>query len=149
MFAGVWLVIGIEDLADRFRGNLLIDRAEIIAGVEGLEIKGFDSLGLPETQQVCCCNSISGYRGIIRSPFDGKFGNPAHPETVLLVIIRLGAAAEIYIVSDLGARDLPGVTGAKPFISHFNLLSVPDLLIKGAEFIADPVPDCRNLERCK
>ena len=44
LLADLRLVVGVEDLADRFGNDLLVDGLVVVADVEGLEIEGFDGL---------------------------------------------------------------------------------------------------------
>ena len=43
-FPDLRLVVGVENLADRFGNNLLVDRLVVVADVEGLKIEGLDGL---------------------------------------------------------------------------------------------------------
>jgi len=75
--------------------------------------------------------------------------NGQETEMNTLVPVCLSPPAKIYVISDLGPVDLPGVSRIKPIVGLFDLPSVTDLLIKNAEFIPDAVADRLNIQRRK
>ena len=45
--AGLWLVVGVENLGDGFRGHLVLDGFVVVTGVEGLQREGLDGPRTP------------------------------------------------------------------------------------------------------
>src|SRR6516225_5997750 len=75
--------------------------------------------------------------------------NPPHALASVGVREGLTVTAETYIAAELGVHDLPGVTFLQPLVDHLDLRAATNLLIEDAEFIADPVTDGGELERCE
>ena len=76
-------------------------------------------------------------------------GMPAYPVLTALIVIVLGAPAELHIEADFRAHDLPRIPEAQPLVRKLDLPAVTNRLIEDAELVADSVADGRNVERCQ
>ena len=141
------LVVRIEHLGDVLRMHLVLDRAVVVAVVEGGEIERLDRLGLPEAEVVAGADAVAEDGGVVGHALDDRVGNPAHAVAALLVGPGLGVAAELHVVGDFGPGDLPGVAEAQPFVGDLHLPAVLDGLVEDAELVADAVADGGHFER--
>ena len=139
-------VVGIKDLGQVFRSDLLIHRPVIVADVECLEVEGFAGLGLPQPQDVAGVDLVAQDRGVVGNPPHRAVGNPAHPEMALLVDIPFGPAAHPHLNAHFGPAYLPGIAELEPFVGIFHLPAILDPLIEDAELVADAIADGRHLE---
>jgi len=62
------------------------------------------------------------------------------------ICIALGAATDLHHVLDVVTRHFPGIAEAQPFVRHFVLPAIADLLVEDAELVTDPVADGGDLE---
>ena len=147
LLAGFRLVVRIEHLGDGFRRDLLVHGAVVVADVERFEIEGLGGLGLPQAQQVRGGHAVAGHGRVVGDALDHLLGKPAHAISAGLVVVRLGAPAELHVERDFRAHDLPGVAEAQPLVRHLDLPAVTNRLIEDAELVADAVADRRNVER--
>ena len=79
LLAGGGLIIGIEHLGDGLGDDLLLDRAIVVAPVEGLKIEGFRGLRFPEAKEIDHRSIVSRYGGIIGNALDDPVRNPPYP----------------------------------------------------------------------
>ena len=141
------LVVRVEHLGDVLRMHLVLDRAVVIAVVEGGEIERLDRLGLPEPEVVAGAHAVAEDRSVVGHALDDGVRNPAHAVTALLIGPRLGAAAELHLVGDFGPGDLPRIAQAQPLVGDLHLPAVLDGLVEDAELVTDAVADGRHFER--
>jgi hypothetical protein len=73
--------------------------------------------------------------------------NPA--VAVGAAVMKLVHASDIWIhlVADFGANNFPGIAVSQPFVSPFNLPTIPDRLLKDPEFVPNAVTDGGQFQR--
>ena len=147
--AGLGLVVRIEHLGDRFRCDLLVDGAVVVADVEAVEVERLRGFRLPQPQQVGRRDPVAGDGRVVGDALHDAVRHPSHPVLAAFVLVPVGAAAERHVVAGLRPDDLPGVAEAKPLVGQLDLPSVADRLIEDAELVADAVADGRHAERCQ
>ncbi len=135
------LVVGVEDLGDRFRGDFLLDRAVIVPAVEIGEVKGLRGLRTPQAKQRAGIDAVTRDGRIIRYTNHYPRRHPLDPITALLILIRLGMPAQFDHLRELRPGNLPDVAEAQPFVGYFDLPAVLDDLVENAEFVANAVAE--------
>ena len=145
--APVRFVVRVEHFRDGLGLHLVLDRAVVVAVVEGLEVERLDRLGLPKAQRVAGVDAVAEDRRIVGDALDLGLGNPAHAKAALFVGERLGASAELHVVGDFRPRDFPRVAVPQPLVGDFALPAIADGLIEDAELVADAIADGRHFDR--
>src|SRR6266853_844124 len=140
------LVVRIEELADRFRARLLGAGAEIIAGVEHVELERVGRARRPQPQRVDVLAAPTHDRCVVG---DGLHGFRRMPDRALasLGFDVFDAAAEMNVVDHLRPLEFPGVAETQPLIGIFLLPALRDDLAEQAEIVTDAVADGGNGER--
>ena len=147
LLAARLLVVRVEDLGEIFAGHLLVDRAVVVAAIEGAEVEGLGRLGLPQPQRVRRVDVIAEDGRVVGNAIDDVARHPARALAAVFVVPDFGVAAELHVAAPLGPRDLPGIAVAQPLVGLFDLPAVDDLLLEDAELVADAVTQRRHLER--
>ena len=146
LLARLGLVVGVEHLGDRLGDHLLLDRAVVVAGIEGVEGQFLHRACTPQGQGVAVVHPVALDGCAVVHALDGTLRNPAHPLGVLLVAVVLSVAAPHHAVVQLRLDDFPGVALGQPVVGLLDLPAVADVLIEDAEFVADAVADRRALQ---
>ena len=102
-------VVGVEDLADRLGGDLVVDGPLVVALVEGLEVERLHRLGAPQPQDVRQTGAVAGDRGVVGHALDLAVGSPVHAQAAGLVAGVFAAAPETDAEGDLRPPDLPRI----------------------------------------
>ena len=128
--------------------DLLLDRAVVVAAVEGGEVERLGRFRLPQPQRVRGVVAVAEDRRVVRHAVDdacsGTQRTRRRPCSSTLV---LGVAAELHLLRPLRPRDLPRIAEAQPLVGALDLPAVDDLLMKDAELVADAVAERRDLQR--
>src|SRR5208282_778579 len=138
--------VRIEDLGDVLGTHFLLNRPIIIALVVGGKVEGLDCLSLPQPKQIRGPDPITKDRGVVRFSFDNVVWHPSHPVMALIVRPLLGVSAKFHLVVDFWANNFPRIAVSQPFVSPFNLPTVPDRLLKDPKFVPNAVTDRRDLQ---
>ncbi len=140
------LVVRIEELADRLRARLLGAGAEIVAGVEDVELERIGRARRPQPQRVDVLAAPADDRRVVGDRLHGFAGTPDRA-VAALVVDMLDAAAEMHVVDHLRPLKFPRIAEAQPFVRIFLLPALRDDLAEQAEIVADAVADGRNGQR--
>src|SRR5262245_46703840 len=147
--AGGRLVVRIQHLAQILRVDLALDRAVVIAHVEGLEIERLHRLRAPQPQQLRVAGAEAADRRVVVPPAHDAAGNPAHAVAPVRAGVMLGAAAQLDVERDLRPRDFPRVAVTQPLVGALDLPPVLDALVEYAVLVADTVTDRGDLQSCE
>ena len=134
------LVVRIEEFADRFRARFLGDGAEIVAGVEDVELERIGRARRPQPQRVDVLAAPADDRGVVGDGLHG-FGRMPDGAVAAAVVDMLDAAAEMNVIDHLRPLEFPGVAEAEPFVGIFVLPALRNDLAEQAEIVADAVAD--------
>src|SRR5271154_3895880 len=145
-FAAQLFVVGIQDLGDVLGGDLLLDRAVVVAAVEGLEVERFVRFSSPQAQQVYPWHPVAEDRRIVRDSPDDSIGNPFGARHPRLASAGLDPAAEADVVKVLRPHYFPRIAAAQPFVGLLHLPSVTNLLAEDAELVTNAVADRRHFQ---
>jgi len=139
-------IVGVEHFRDVFREDLLVYGPIIVAYIEGLEFEGFNGFRLPKPQQVTGVHPVSQDGSVVGDPFHRPVRKPANLVAAPIILIRFGSPPKAHLVENLRTCNLPGVAQVKPLVGMFHLPPIANFLVEDAEFVADPVPDGRDLQ---
>ena len=140
------LVIRIQELADRFGAGFFRDGAEIVAGVEDVELERIGRARRPQPQRVDVLAAPAHDRGVVGDRLHG-FRRMPDRAVAALVLDMLDAAAEMYVIDHFRPLEFPGIAEAEPFVRIFLLPAVRDDLAEQAEIVADAVADGGDRQR--
>ena len=141
------LVVRIQELADRLGARLLGAGAEIVAGVEDVELQRIGRARRPQPERVDVLAAPADDRGVVGDGLHGFAGMP-DSAAAALVIDMLDAAAEMDVIDHFGPLQFPGVAEAQPFVGIFLLPALVDDLAEQAEIIADAIAAGGNGKGC-
>ncbi len=141
------LVIRIKELADRFGARLLGDGAEIVAGVEDVELEGVGRARRPQPQRVDVLAAPADDRGVVGDRLHGFRWVPDRAVASLRLDV-FDTAAVMHVIDHFRPLEFPGVAEAQPFVGIFLLPAIVDDLAEQAEIIADAVAD-RGDRQCR
>ena len=80
--------------------DLLLDRAAVVADVEGLEVELLGGLGAPQAQGVGGVDAVAGDRRVVGTPLHDAVRDPAHAVAAAARRVHaLGVAAELDVDS--------------------------------------------------
>ena len=145
-FSDLWLVVGVEHLAQGLGEGLLRHRPVVVADVKILEVERFDRLGFPQAQRVASVDPVTQDGRVVGHALHLVSLYPANRVTPLRVGVPLAVAAELDVERDLRPHELPGVSTLEPLVGDLHLPAVLDRLIEDAELISDTVTNGRHLE---
>jgi hypothetical protein len=134
------VVVRVEHPADVLGAGPRLDRPDVVALVELVEIELLHGAGPPQPERVDGRGPVPRDRRVKRR---GQHVFRLHPlvaETSLLVGEGAYAAVELHPEAVSGPRDLPGVAVAQPAIGHLDLGAVDDPLMKDSVVVAQAVP---------
>jgi len=140
------LVIRIQELADRFGARLLGAGAEIVTGVEDVEIERIGRARRPQPQRVDVLAAPAHDRGVVGDRLHG-FRRMPDRAVAALDVDMFDAAAEMHVIDNFRPLEFPGVAEAEPFVGIFLLPAVGDDLAEQAEIVADAVADGGDRQR--
>jgi hypothetical protein len=140
------LVIRVEELADRFGAGLFRAGAEIVAGIEHVELERVGRPRRPQPQRIDVLAAPAHDRGVVG---DGLHGFRRIPDRAVAAFLFdvFDAAAEMHVVDHLRPLEFPGVAEAQPFVGIFVLPALRDDLAEQAEIVADAIADGGNGQR--
>ena len=113
------LVVGIENLGEILRDDLLVHRAVVVATIEHLEIERLGRFRAPQSKRVGRVRVVAENRRVVRDADHDALGQPAHAMAPLLVGPRLGVAADFDLDRPFGRAMSQGV----PKRSHLSVRS--------------------------
>ena len=136
-FSRNMIVIWIKHLTDRTCKVLLLYCFLIISFIKGIQIKGIDCFGIPDTKSIYNAIAISNYRNIIR--------NSLYRLVIFLYILISSVfrftysyiTSEFYFHSILRTFHLKRIALFQPIIRCFYLKSILNLLFKHTILITD------------
>ena len=138
---------GIEHARQRIGLVALAQRADVVAGVEGVEQDRIERQARPEPQRVDPLAAPADHRRVVG---DGENAVLRLPDVALeapgLVGDRFDRAAEADLEGPLAALELPGIAVLEPGLRQFDLPAVMDLLAEHAVDVADAVAVRRHLD---
>ena len=132
-------VAGIEHLGDRLGADRIRERADIVAGVEGVELDRVGRARRPEPERVDVPPAPADDGRVEADRLDGLAGMPDVAHEFAVARDRLDPAAEADGVIDLGALEFPGIAVRQPVLGHFLLPAAADDLPEQAVVVADAV----------
>ena len=144
--ADLGLVVRVQHLGDGLRGDLVLDRLVVVAGVECVQRERLDGPRAPQRQHVAGVHAVTLDRGVVGDALDAPAGHPPDAVAAGVVGVVLGVAAPLDEVVHVGFGDLPRVSVGQPVVGLLDLPAVVDLLVEDAELVADAVADGRPLE---
>ena len=139
-------VVRVEELADRFRARFLRGGADVVAGVEHIELERVGRARRPEPQRVDVLAAPAHDRRVVGDGLDGFRRAPGRAIASLLIDM-FDAAAEIDLIDHFGALEFPGVAEAQPFVGIFVLPALRDDLAEQTEIITNAVADGGDRQR--
>jgi hypothetical protein len=142
---GGTFVVRIKEFADRFGARLLGRGADIVAGIEHIELERIGRACRPQPQRIDALATPSDDRGVIRHRLHGFRRMPDRVVAAFLLHM-LDTAAEMDVVDHLRPLEFPGVAEAQPFVRIFLLPALIDDLAEQAEIVADAIADRGNAE---
>ena len=140
------LVVGIENLGQVFRDDLLFHGPVVVAAVEGFEIEGFGRAGLPEPQGVGGIRPIPANGRVIGYALDHLPRHPADMGFAVVIRESLGIAPQLDLDRPFRARYVPRIPETQPLIGFFNLPAIDDGLLEDAVLITDAIAQRRHVE---
>ncbi len=136
-------IIRVEDFRQGFGFGLVLDRLDIIALIEFLQVKIPGGARRPQAQIGHIVIAITGNRHVIGHG-DHRLGvEPFTAAMAVLVFNALAAAVKFDLVNHIGALELPRIAVAQPVVGMLDLLAVPDGLREQAKIITHPVAETR------
>ena len=139
-------VVGVEDLGDRLRVDLVGDRALVIADVEQLEVELAGGPRPPQPEEVDGGGAPTGNQGVVRLAEDPLLGLPADRQPTVGVGGVDRAAAEADLDHVVGLGELPGVAVVKPRVGALDLAAVAEALAEDPVFVAEAVAHRGDVE---
>ncbi|MCY1417622.1 hypothetical protein D9M71_331620 [compost metagenome] len=137
--AGLGAVGRVQHPRDTFGAGHLGHRAQVVTGVEALQMQFFQRPRPPQAQGVDAGTPPADHRRVIG---DRPYGLGRRPHLALLAIgVMHGfhAAAETDRVDHLGPLELPGVAEIQPVLGLLLLPAIDHRLAKQAMFITDAI----------
>src|SRR5262249_19845260 len=131
--------VRIEDTADVLRSGAGLDRADVVALVEFLEVELLDGPGSPQAQRVDGLRSVARNGSVERR---GQHVARVHPlvgQTAPVVHEFPNAAEEAHAETVAGTGNLPRIAVAEPGVGHLHLASADDPLVKDSIIVAEPI----------
>ena len=135
------VVLRVEHLGDVLGQVLLLDGADVVAGVEHLEVELVGGAGAPQPHRRHRVVAVAHDGRVVGDAEHALAIDPADAESALPVGHHGGMAAELDGERELGAGDLPGIAEPEPLVGSLDLLAVADHLVEAAELVADAVPE--------
>ncbi|MGY4432985.1 hypothetical protein ACVWWO_005462 [Bradyrhizobium sp. F1.13.1] len=140
------LVVRIEEFTNGFRARLLGAGADIVAGVEGVELQRIGRTCRPQPQRVDVLAAPADDRRVIGHRLHG-LGRMPDRAIPALVFDVLDTAAEANVIDHFGPLQFPGVAEAEPFVRVFLLPALIDDLAEQAVIVTDAVADRGDRQR--
>ena len=141
LFAGLGVVVRVENLADGLGHVLLPDRFLVASAVEGLQIEFLRRLRLPEAEKIDRLRAETRDRYIIRHADDLAEVDPDRAGASASVVNRLDVSVDWDFLLVLRADDLPRGAVSDPGVGEFDLIAVAELLLEKAVLVMDAVAD--------
>jgi hypothetical protein len=134
------------NLGDRLRGDLVLDRLVVVAGVEGFQRERLDGPRAPQREHVAGVDAVALDGRVVGDTFQQPTRHPPGAVVGGVIGVVLGVASPLDQEGDVGFGDLPRVSAGQPVVGLLELPAVVDLLVEDPEFVADTVADCWTLE---
>ena len=113
------LVVGVEDLGDRFALHLGVDGSVVVTVVKALEVERLHGFRFPQTQQVGAAAPIAKHRRVIRDAFH----HPGRDPPLAHVARRAGGPFRRPSETNLARQLRPGISQGFPNRSHSSVIS--------------------------
>ena len=140
------LVVRVEEFADRFRARLLGHGAEIVAGVEDVELERIGRARRPQPQRIDVLAAPADDRRVVGHRLHGFRRTPCRAVAAAVIGV-LDMAAEVDVVDHFRPLEFPGVAETQPFVGIFVLPALRDDLAEQAEIVTDAVADRGDRQR--
>ena len=147
LFALHLFVVGIENLGQVFRADLLVDGAVVVAAVEGREIEGLGCFSAPQAQRIGGIGLITQNGRVVRHTHDRTTGHPTGAQASGIIGIGLSVTAELHLDCPLGPHQFPRIAKAQPLICALDLPAVDDILLEDTELITYAVAEAGDFQR--
>ena len=120
--------------------------AQVVAGVETLQVQVFHGARTPQPQGVDAGAAPADHWGVVGHGAHGFVGRPDLDHLAGSIRHGLDAAAEANRVNHLGALELPWVAEIQPAFGLLLLPAIDDRLAEQAVFIADAITVAGNTQ---
>ena len=140
-------VAGIEHLGDRLGAHGLGKRADVVAGVEGLELQRIGRPRRPQAQRVDVPAAPADDRRVVGDRFDRLGGMPNVVGALVVALDHLDPAAEADGVVVFGTDEFPRIAVDEPVLRRLLLPAAADDLAEQAIVVADAIAVGRDRER--
>src|SRR5215813_1550459 len=137
--AGQAVVARVQHAADVLGPRPGLDRADVIALVELVQVELADRPRAPEAQRVDRPGAVAGDRRVVGRGAHVARVDPLERDLPVRLRARLHAAVELDAEERAGPRDLPGVAVAQPAVGDLHLRAVDDPLVEDAVVVAEAV----------
>ena len=142
-------VVRVKHLGDGFATRFFVNRFDVSAFVELVEIEIARGFRFPEAEEVNRFCLVADNRNIPRHGDERLRVDPARAEVAVFVVGQLDVPVNRNFEAAGRAAEVPRVAGNEPVVRRFDLIAVDESLAEEPEFIVDPVADTRKIERCE
>ena len=139
LLAGRGRVARIEHLGDRLGAHGVRKGADVVAGVEGVELQRVDGARRPQSQRIDVTTAPTDDRRVVADRLDRLVGVPDVTDGFFAVGDRFHPAAETDRVIDLGALEFPRIAVREPILGNLLLPAVADDLAEEAVVVTNAV----------
>ena len=146
LFAGLGVVVRVEDLADGLGHVLLPDRFLVASAVEGLEIEFLRRFRFPKAEKIDRLRAETRDRYVIGNANNLAEVDPNRAGVSASVVYRLDVSVDGDFLLVLRADNFPWGPVLDPSIGEFDLVAVAELLLEEAVLVMDTVADGRKIE---
>ena len=132
------IIIGIKHLYDILRKVLLLYRSLIISFVKRIKLETFYRLRIPDTERIYDPVAVTDNGHIIRNRLNRLISFLNKIASAVFVDINVNISAEFYFFCVFRPSQFERIAVGKPYVRHFHLISVPDLLFEHTVTVTDP-----------
>ena len=140
-------VTWIEHLGDRLGPHRVRQRADEIAGVEGVELERIRGARRPKAERVHVFAAPADDRRVVGDRLDRLAGVPDMARTLVVALHHFDRPAEADRITVFGALELPRIAVDKPILGRFLLPSAPDDLPEEPVVVANAIAVGGDSER--
>ncbi len=137
-------VAWIEHLRDRLGAHAVGQRADVVAGVERVELERIEGARRPQAQRVHVPSAPADDRRVVSDRLDRLVGMPDVMDLFVAVGDRLDPAAEADGVIDFRPFEFPGIAVRQPILGNLLLPAAADDLAEKSVVVANAVAVARR-----
>ena len=130
------VVCGIQYFCNTLRKRLVLERLDVFALREKLHIEVYGRFCRPQTQLVDRVDVVAAYIHIVRHRLNGVAIVIIHVKSAVVPVLT-DRTAEPDFKGVLYSRRQPNVAFVEPFVGHFELPAVRDLLFENTVIVSD------------